>query len=314
MIDIIIPIYNGHDTIKRCLDSIKMQINMPVFKVTLVNDFDGTSYSDDIDSYHSYFDIVEINTNKNVGPGQAREYGICHTNYPYIIFIDCDDYFYDEYSVSKLFEHKFYDLVVSYFEYHRDDEVIIKKNNLVWLHGKMYKREYLEKENIHFNDTRANEDNGFNRLIYLGPSNIKYIFDLTYVYYDNKNSITRKKNREYKFSGLEWYSYNINWACEEAFNRGYDINKIQESLLGFLVSMYYYYFELKDDFEVDKIIEWCINPYKLFEKVKSDDSSMLYDIFINSKKYDEHYRKLKIVFEFSFQEFLDKIKKISYLL
>ena len=57
----------------------------------------------------------------------------------------------------------------------------------IWMFGKMYRRDFLDKYNIKMNDTRANEDNGFNMLVKFLCCNemerIKFIGDLVYLSY-----------------------------------------------------------------------------------------------------------------------------------
>ena len=67
MIDIIIPCYNSHKTIDRCLASIVTQNKECT--VTLVND-GGENYSDIIKRYP--LNIREIGYNENKGVGYAR--------------------------------------------------------------------------------------------------------------------------------------------------------------------------------------------------------------------------------------------------
>ena len=43
---------------------------------------------------------------------------------------------------------------------------MIHKKSESWLHGKIYKRKFLEKNNIKFNESRYNEDVYFNELIF----------------------------------------------------------------------------------------------------------------------------------------------------
>ena len=203
---IIIPAYNARNTIYKTLDSIKIQKNISSFVVVIVRDT-GEVYDDIVNEYKKFYNIRTIDMPENGGPGLARQYGIDNTDSEYIVFIDADDYFYDENSLFNLMDGiKNADLGVGNFRYERDNEVTIKQKNFVWLHGKIYRRQFLLDNNIRFNDTRANEDNGFNRLILFHKPNIVFIDKLVYVYSENSNSITRKDNRLYKFTGLEWYA------------------------------------------------------------------------------------------------------------
>ena len=109
----------------------------------------------------------------------------------------------------------------------RDNKREIKTKDNVWLHGKVYKREFIEKNKVSFNSTRKNEDSGFNRLLFLLNDKIEYLDTVTYVYQDNQNSITRKDNRRYKFEGLEGLAENMEWAYFEAKKRNVDKNLLK---------------------------------------------------------------------------------------
>ena len=304
MLDIIIPTYNAKDTIDKTLDSIKRQKTKYDFCVYLVNDKSDYNYDIEINKYSKYFKIKELKLNKNMGPGHAREYGIKKSNNPYIMFIDSDDYLYIEDAVDKLVSKiiEGYDLVISKFILDRDNK-IEEKNDLAWLHGKIYKREFLLKNDIHFNNTRANEDNGFNRLVFLLEPKIYYLNDITYYYFDNKNSITRKDNRLYKFTGLEGYSYNMVWAINEAIKRGASDRMIATSSYSIILAMYYYYLDLSKQYDGNKILEWSKEIKKIYLKYKkylTDELEHLIYVIQrdNYKDIDEYL---------SFNDFLDLI-------
>ena len=160
------------------------------------------------------------------------------------------------------------DLVIGDFLYERDNKIIVKKHNFIWLHGKIYKRTFLNKNNISFNNTRANEDNGFNRLILLLKPNISYLDEIVYVYQENPESITRKNNRLYRLMGLEGYCYNMNWAMDEALKRGVNtkiIFMLTQNILGYL---YFYYLDLEEKYDVSKILIWSKSIKKKYDKYK----------------------------------------------
>ena len=309
-IDIIIPVYNAKSTIRRLLYSISYQKNSDKFKVYLFNDCDLLDYSEDINIFSSFLSITELKLDKNSGPGVARQHGLNNSNGDYVIFIDADDYFYNPYAIIDMYrtiEVNNADLLVSNFIYQRDNEILVKKNNMVWLHGKMYKRSFLNKYNIFFNNTRANEDNGFNRLILFCKPKIAYINEITYVYSENINSITRKNNREYKLYGLEGYSYNMCWAMKEALKRNLDSTYIYSFSLSCLISMYFYYLELYGQYDCNCIINWSVPIYNIFlvEREKFSKETI-------SKRVDEHfdldYKNKEINFIISFDEFLSLLE------
>lgn len=302
-IDIIIPTYNAKETLNRTLASIAIQKEVSNIKVYIINDASDYNYSDFINYYSKFYNIEEITLKTNSGPGTARKIGIERSYNKYIVFIDSDDYFYTPWSLKILYDsisNQDNDLAITDFLYERDKEKIIKSYNTVWLHGKIYKREFLEKNNITFNDTRANEDNGFNRLVLLSGAKVYYSPITTYVYYENKDSITRKNNRAYRLDGLEGYTYNLNWAMKEALKRNKKIKDIALTSLEVLMYMYNYYKELNNE----KIILWSKETYNIYKELKNnltDEEINEYVTHINTPEPKQ--------IEISFDEFINKVGK-----
>ena len=175
MIDVIIPAYNAHKTIKKTLYSIASQVNSDDINVYIVNDCSKKDYSDEIEFFSKFLKIKELKLNKNSGPGVARQFGIDNSMNEYIVFIDSDDVFANSYSIKRLYEeikNNDYDEVISSFYSQKNnlelEEVV---GDTTWLHGKIYDRDFINKNDVHFNETRANEDNGFNRLLFLLSNN-----------------------------------------------------------------------------------------------------------------------------------------------
>lgn len=300
-LDIIIPTYNAKDTLERTLASIAIQQGIEDVNVYLINDASDYDYKEFIDYYSKFFNIKEITLDKNQGPGAARRIGLEKTNNPYIVFIDSDDYFYSPLSVKLLYDtivETDSDIVATDFLYERDNEKVVRSYNTVWLHGKIYKRKFLDEHNITFNDTRANEDNGFNRLILLSNPKLYYLPKTTYVYYENMESITRKNNRAYRLDGLEGYTYNLNWAMKKALER--DLNKIDIALtaLEVLVYMYHYYMELDNE----KVINWSKETYRIYNDLKENlTNEQINDYVTNINP------QTPVIKYLTFDEFIEKV-------
>ena len=86
MIDIIIAAYNAHNTIEKALNSIIMQNISDMVNVYIINDKSDTDYSDVIEKYSKYLNVIELTYGENKGPGFARNYGIDHSSSQYIVF------------------------------------------------------------------------------------------------------------------------------------------------------------------------------------------------------------------------------------
>ena len=207
-IDIIIPCYNSHDTIDRCLGSILCQRVLPSIKVTLVRD-GGKGYKDIIKRYSPVMDIQQIGYDKNGGPAVARNYGMTHTSGDLIMFMDSDDSLAGPFSVIDLVNGMYEEpgtvigvadfieeVAPMHFKHHTEDSTFV--------HGKMYRRDYLERNNILFNaNERTNEDVSFNilSLILMKPNEkVKYIKKVCHYWLCNPSSIVRSNKDEFDHS------------------------------------------------------------------------------------------------------------------
>lgn len=307
MLDIIIPVYKAKETIKRLLYSIAIQKDINKFNVYLCVDNPLEDYQVEVDFFSKYYNIKQLKLDKNSGPGLARQYGINNSNGKYIVFMDADDYLYSPLSLYYLYneiDSKNLDFVIGNFIYERDNEIKIMKKNNVWLHGKIYRRSFLKDNDIHFNDTRANEDNGFNRLLIFHEPKIGYLDKIIYIYSENSDSITRKNNRLYKFTGLEWFTYNIKWAIDIALEKKLNLESICLCSLGVLSSMYYYYLDLYNDYDVSKLLLWSKGIKEVYDKYKDNYvTEEIYNFIMKSNK-DNYNNIIEFI---TFDEFLNRI-------
>ena len=268
MIDIIIPLYNS-DTIWDTLASIAYQSDTDV-SVTIVDDCSSKAYdySKMLDFFKKYLDIHYYRLDKNSGPGVARQVGIEKTSSPYIMFLDSDDSLGGVEVISKIKEYiqkEDNDLTIGIFVEETPGDVFFHENDQTWLHGKIYKREFLMNHHIHFNNTYKNEDNFFNQLLLLHKPKIGYLDETLYVYRNNMSSLTRANDYAYNYEGTIYYTFNISEAMREAKEDGCDPFLI--SVLGFrcLVPVYYYYIEYYQKKDVSKLIEYGKRIYRMID-------------------------------------------------
>ena len=240
-IDIVIPAFNAGYTIDKTLMSIAIQNIVDKVCVIIVDDYSDKEHTDLYQKYRkqfeSYFRIDYIRLKSNSGPGIARKEGLNFGNSKYVTFIDADDVFATSTSLFTLYniinnkDNSHINFCNSIFQEevrNQDDEFVTyfdHTNDMTWMFGKIYRREFLEKFNINFNGSWSNEDCGFNTLCLLcnNPDNALYIDRLTYCWNFNPASIT--KNNDYSFNGLKGYIYNNIWAIHEYENKLIKINK-----------------------------------------------------------------------------------------
>jgi glycosyltransferase involved in cell wall biosynthesis len=259
LIDIIIPAYNAHKTINKTLGSIVCQSIIDKCTVTIVND-GGDNYSKLIEIFSEYMDIREIGYQDNRGPGQARQYGIDNTNCQWLVFVDADDTFYGALTLEIYMDHigdskdPCAILVDSFYQptYSPSFDLKIIPANMTWMFAKVYNRNFINKYNIRFNESRANEDAGFNtvfEICLLEDKTYKAVVLQTplYCWNFNPDSITRINNSEFYFKdNLISFVDNIIYAIkrlEEIFPNG---EKIKEKKIELLVFLYYVFCQISN--------------------------------------------------------------------
>ena len=252
MIDIIIPVYDSRLTLSKTLDSVSNQIVDCKFIITIVDDCSFEKYDDIISSYNDKVDIRYLRLDENSGSGVARQYGLYNTSGEYITFIDSDDVFYDNYSLNRLYKmiKEGYD-VVSGVEYDEDRKIrIINEGDL---HGKLYRRKFIDDNNIRFNNTRFHEDNYFNSLILLSGAKNFNLMQNVYIYCYNNKSIT-KIDKQKEFDRLEILLSNM----KEIFDKITITEKNVDTFKHFIYIKYRYFnrllLESNDDKKIDEKI------------------------------------------------------------
>ena len=337
-IDVIIPAYNVPDNILfRCLASIACQDIVSDLEVTIVDDASTIqNYSKVAKNFESIMKINILRYETNGGPGVARQYGIEHTSNGYMTFIDADDTFNGSFALKALrngieMNDGLYHTCVGVFdEVHEeglrpgDGPILMAhEQDMVWMFGKLYKRSFIDKYNIHFHkSSRANEDNGFNTMIRLCSNDYEQInFIPAHVYYwhENPNSITRVNDCQYSFGGSErdsFYGYveNMIFAIKEAKKRAPYNGGITMWSVNCMLNIYEYYIECvgRAPEHAPNNWKWCQRYYnEIYRFIEEDISKEMLaqhynDIMRNAYMGD----KLNgIIPCMSIFEFLEKLKE-----
>ena len=286
-IDVIIPAYNVPDNILfRCLASIACQDIVSDVEVTIVDDASTEeNYQKVANNFKSIMPIHILRYETNGGPGVARQYGIDHTSNGYMTFIDADDTFNGSFALKALRngieqQNGLFQMCVGVFdEVHEsnlpqgDGPILMAhEQDLVWMFGKMYRRSFIDKYKIHFHESsRANEDNGFNRLFQLCTNEqeqINFIPAHVYYWHENLNSITRANDCQYSFGSSErdsFYGYveNMIFAVKEAKKRNPYNGFITMWAVSCMLNVYEYYIECvaRAPEHADGNFKWCKRYY-----------------------------------------------------
>ena len=282
MIDLIIPCYNAHDTIERTLCSVYMQTMCKDIHIILVDDNSDKPY-DYLKEKYNDLDLEIIRLEKNCGSGCTRRVGMKKGNNEYIMFMDADDTFTNSFAVRRLYDFikdNEYDCVTSNFLEDLGNGKFIKhEQDSIWVFGKIYKREFLEKNSIYFNDTRANEDTGFNTVCFF-VGNWGYLNDNTYIWHYKEDSITRRDGGIYRFTGIKGYLDNMEWAIQEIRRIGVPKNELDRLKCNVFIATYFFYLDLEQwgDKRVNykEFMEWVYGYYKrVFAKEQIEEKIFL---------------------------------------
>ena len=221
ILDIIIPAYNCKDTLPRTLSSIVAQTKKEKCIVTVVDDCSTEDLQPIIDDFKKYIKINYIKLKENLKyPGLVRQVGIDNSIGHFIMFLDSDDVL-EPTAVEHLHNEMIRtdrDVIMGYFycQESNGDFVTMKEDRSTWLHGNIYRRSFLKKNNIKF-CTGYNEDGAFNTQCYMLSDKIG-IFQKPIMYWlHNKNSITRSQT-EFSIRYSDLVVSTLNFAYQNIFS------------------------------------------------------------------------------------------------
>lgn len=291
-LSVIIPAYNAHSTICRCLSSIMIQSISEELEVLVVDDAstDG-GYEKEINLFSQFLNIREIKLSSNGGPGVARQAGIDACATPYFTCIDADDTFVGPYALEILLKTIDNDntlnmVIGSFIEVHEDPEgknmpeLIPHIEDTIWMFGKIYRKAFIDKYKIRFNETRANEDNGFNMKVKLcSPiDSIAFTEEIVYYWHDSPNSITRRDNCQYSYD-QSFVGYVDNMI--DAINHSLKFNpfngQINQQAYEIMFNLYTYYLEttVRDPRFIEQNLKYCKKYYnEIYSKLTPIDDEI----------------------------------------
>lgn len=265
VISFILPIYNTPlELLKKSIEKIIENPSCDI-EVILIDDGSKENIAKVCDYYSKLDSRVIAFHQKNQGVSVARNYGINKARGKYIIFVDPDDYVLESVFDIDYFKNEDSDIIL--FDYIRktknEDKEYIKintqnrnlnrleliKNTLfcdndygnyyagaVW--AKAFLKKFLINNNLFFDETlRKAQDRVFMLYVYEKASKISKKDKVTYVYYENMNSICNSYNK----NAIQ-RSRKFIYAVENFLS---DVN-IEESINDYILAKVYFvsYFEI----------------------------------------------------------------------
>lgn len=328
-IDVIIPAYKAHKTILKTLCSIAEQTIISDINVVIVNDnCPEGSYQKFVDMFKPYMNIEEIILTENVGPGQARQKGISHTENEFLTFIDADDTFAGSISLdilrTGLTEKDFNQIASGTFVQLSDTvrRMLPHQNDMVWMFGKLYRRSFIERYNIAFNETRANEDTGFNTIVRLLCDNpnerIRFIPEITYYWHNKEDSITRINDGQY---GLDQcfcgWTDNMIYAINHVKKLRPFSGSVRQWIVNVMLQLYYYWIETEAKKPIFSKQNWeYVKKFynTTYKKIEEDISEQVFSEMFSMCSMEKYRNGSLIGFipSIGIKEFMNRLKDEPY--
>lgn len=216
-ISIIIPVYNVEQYLKACLDTVVAQ-NYSDFEVICINDGSTDGSKSILDEYAAKYSNISIIHQENKGLSAARNAGIRAAKGDYIFFLDSDDWIepdtlkmltekqngedllcfngrrYFEDGTTETPDAGIVEDRLTGWEYYNKYALVSRKFHFVCTVLRLYRREYLLKNNLFFKEGIYHEDNLFTPLACYYAKSVKVIPDILYVYRIREGSITQTTN------------------------------------------------------------------------------------------------------------------------
>ena len=205
-ITVIIPVYNAHEGVKQCLDSLLNQ-TFRDFEIILLNDGSTDDSLMVLQTYASAHNFIRVIDKQNEGVAKTRNRGIHLAKGEYIVFIDNDDFVDSDYleRFYNAIDQEQLDIVLGGYKRVNQDLKTLFKQDLTqsewskyiivapW--ARIYRTSFLIDNEIEFFDYPIGEDVIFTLSAYNLTEKIKIIDYNGYNWFFNEKSISNTSQR-----------------------------------------------------------------------------------------------------------------------
>ncbi len=217
LVSIIIPVYNSEKFLKRCLDSLTAQ-TLKEIELICIDDGSTDNSAHILDDYCRKHSNMTVIHQCNSGLSSARNRGLNVAQGEYVCFIDSDDW------VDNNFTEKLYNAAA---EYQADIAVggiirlhkfrrkyYLKFNNFVcssdfkekvnlcclpklsYVWNKIYRTEFLIRNNLKFEEGRIYEDIIFTPQVLYYSNKIVTVPNTYYYYWRGTNTLVKRRDKK----------------------------------------------------------------------------------------------------------------------
>ena len=181
-VSVIMPVYNSSKYLNSSIESIQKQ-TLKDIEIICVDDGSTDDSLDILIDLNNEYGNIKVVFQENLGPGMARNTGIKNACGEYIAFLDSDDIFLDDFALETMYDEgksndfnlvcanlkwihqnytvdTHYDFVNSRFAYFYKKDVLKSEDYGIpfAFYRNLFKRSFLEENNIVFPDLRFGED------------------------------------------------------------------------------------------------------------------------------------------------------------
>lgn len=230
-ISVIVPVYQAEKYLAKALDSVISQDyeNWELFLLVRKSSDQSEKIVRDYEKKYDSIHMIERGENK---AGEARNQGLEKAQGEYVLFLDSDDYLPDASVMQRyvrMAEQTDADIVVanyarlwngkmlpavshaSFSRYHRDSQEFqfrgfFSAGTLSYVWGKLYRRSFLEKNQIRFAKYDYAEDKFFNMQCYLCRAKYIFLSRIGYIYRKMKHPYPAGTVQIPASAGLRWHA------------------------------------------------------------------------------------------------------------
>ena len=316
----LVPQYKEtEEIIKFLLDSIECQVYIDKKDIGVIICSDGGEYILDqkfLDKYSYDIDYVIC---KHRGVSATRNSAFLLSDADYVMYCDSDDGFCNTFALKIIFENidicekegKPFDLMSTKFYSERQAEgdkpwsLSIMDHNNVYIHSRVYRRDFLVKYNLYFNEKIwANEDSFFNISTNFYSQNTKALNIPIYCWRGNPLSVTH--DPKYIIKTLHQLIYSNDSVIETMLFLEKPEKEIAQSTFDIICKVYldmnrpdWYKPENKEYKDITiKTLKWYINKRgKLCEKLTDDEKKNI----LQGARNTQHYGNIESI---TFNDFI----------
>ena len=247
VVSVIIPAYNASRCLRETLDSVAAQCPTGIWEIVAVDDGSEDDTRDILLEYAEKYDVITVLTQTNKGQGAARNAAIRNSKGEYVLFLDSDDLLAENaiqtlcnvalekdldllhYNGEAFFENadlerRFPFYVTAYRYYFESNETMngaelycrMKKERAYSVSPclAMYRKAYLEKNNIYFEEGIFHEDNYFTMRCLILAERVSHINDKVLLRRIHENSVMTSRKEFRHFYGYLRSIQNEAHLCE----------------------------------------------------------------------------------------------------